>query len=74
VGRGAPAAGYPALQAQYAVYTVKQLDNYANDTRYAKDANGKTQSNANAQMMNLIASRLSAEDRRNLASYIQGIR
>jgi cytochrome c553 len=74
VGRGNPAAGYPALQAQYAVYTVKQLENYANDARYAKDANGKTQSGPNALMMNLIASRLSPEDRRNLASYIQGIR
>jgi cytochrome c553 len=74
VGRGNPAAGYPALQAQYAVYTVKQLENYANDARYAKDASGKTQSSPNALMMNLIASRLSAEDRRNLASYIQGIR
>jgi cytochrome c553 len=74
VARGNPAAGYPALQAQYAVYTVKQLENYANDARYAKDASGKTQSSANAQMMNLIASRLSVEDRRNLASYIQGIR
>ncbi len=73
-GRGNPAAGYPALQAQYAVYTVKQLENYANDARYAKDANGKTLSSPNALMMNLIASRLSAEDRRNLASYIQGIR
>ena len=36
VGRGNPAAGYPAVQAQYAVYTVKQLENYANDARYAK--------------------------------------
>ncbi len=38
VGRGNPAAGYPALQAQHAVYTVKQLDGYATGTRYAKDA------------------------------------
>ena len=30
VGRGNPAAGYPALQAQHAVYTVKQLEDYAN--------------------------------------------
>jgi cytochrome c553 len=74
VGRGNPAAGYPAVQAQHAVYTVKQLENYANDARYAKDANGKTQSSPNALMMNLIASRLSAEDRRNLASYMQGMR
>lgn len=74
VGRGVPAAGYPALQAQYAVYTVKQLDGYAADTRYTKDAAGKAQAGANAHMMSTIAARLTAEDRRNLASYIQGIR
>jgi cytochrome c553 len=74
LGRGNPAAGYPALQAQFSVYTVKQLDGYATDTRYPKDANGKSQSTANAQMMNVIAARLSAEQRRDLASYIQGMR
>jgi cytochrome c553 len=74
LGRGNPAAGYPALQAQYAVYTVKQLDGYAGDTRYAKDAAGKSLSGPNASMMKVIAARLTAEDRRNLASYLQGIR
>jgi len=74
VGRGNPAAAFPALQTQHSVYTVKQLNDYAADTRYSKDAEGKTQAGPNAQMMNLIATRLSAEDRRNLASYIQGIR
>jgi cytochrome c553 len=74
VGRGNPAAGYPALQAQYAVYTVKQLDAYATDLRYTKDAAGKTQAGPNAQIMTTIAARLTAEDRRNLASYIQGLR
>jgi cytochrome c553 len=74
LGRGNPAAGYPALQAQYAVYTVKQLDGYANGTRYTKDAAGKAQSGPNAVMMSTVAARLTAEDRRNLASYIQGLR
>jgi cytochrome c553 len=74
VGRGNPAAGYPALQAQQSVYTVKQLDAYSTDLRYTKDAAGKPQAGANAVMMNVIAARLTAEDRRNLASYIQGIR
>lgn len=74
VGRGVPAADYPALQAQHSVYTVKQLDNYATDVRYAKDANGRAQSGPNAAMMQTIATRLSAEDRRDLASYIQGMR
>ena len=74
VGRGVPASGFPALQAQYSVYTVKQLNDYATGTRYTKDEKGVVQAGPNAQMMNVIAARLSAEDRRNLASYIQGIR
>lgn len=74
IGRGVPAAGYPALQSQHAVYTMKQLDAYATDVRYARDAAGQVQASPNAHMMNLIATRLTAEDRRNLASYIQGMR
>jgi len=74
VGRGNPAAGYPAVRAQHAVYTVKQLTDYASEARYTKDAKGITQAGPNAPMMLTIASRLSAEDRRNLASYIQGMR
>jgi cytochrome c553 len=74
VGRGIPAAGYPALQAQYAVYTIKQLEGYANDSRYVKDADGRAQAGTNAAIMATIASRLTAEERRNVASYIQGLR
>jgi cytochrome c553 len=73
-GRGIPAAGYPALQAQHAVYTVKQLEAYAAETRYAKAATGEPQAGSNAEIMKVIAARLTPEDRRNLASYIQGIR
>ena len=74
VGRGIPANGYPALQAQHAVYTVKQLNDYATEVRYAKDEAGRAQSGPNAAMMQTIAARLTPEDRRNLASYIQGMR
>jgi cytochrome c553 len=74
VGRGIPAAGYPAVQAQHSVYTVKQLTDYASDSRYTKDSAGKPQSGPNAHMMTIIAGRLTPEDRRDLASYIQGIR
>ena len=73
-GRGNPAAGYPALQAQHAVYTVKQLKDYATIRATPRMRPGKSQSGPNAAMMNVIAARLTAEDRRNLASYIQGIR
>jgi cytochrome c553 len=74
VGRGVPTAGFPALRAQHSVYTVKQLNDYAADTRYAKNDKGERRAGPNAPMMVTIATRLTAEDRRNLASYIQGMR
>ena len=72
-GTGNPAAGYPALRAQHSVYTVKQLNEYANDARYPGAAS-EAQISADAQMMAAIAKRLGPEDIRNLASYIQGLR
>jgi len=74
VGRGVPAAGFPALRGQHSVYTVKQLADYAADSRYLKDDKGSRRAGPNVPMMVTIASRLTPEDRRNLASYIQGIR
>lgn len=74
VGRGNPLNGYPAVRAQHSVYTMKQLTNYAAGTRYTTDAKGNSSGGANYAMMNTIAGRLSAEDIRDLASYIQGLR
>ncbi len=76
-GRGNSAAGYPQLRAQHSVYTSAQLQAYANETRYldATDpANVKQHQSRNGAMMVTIAKRLSPEDMRNLASYIQGLR
>lgn len=73
VGRGNPGAGFPAVRAQHSVYTVKQLNDYAAQNRY-RDAEGKVQQSRNGRMMVDITSRLTAEDIRNLASYIQGMR
>ncbi len=73
VGRGNPAAGYPALRAQHSVYTVKQLKDYASSARYA-GAEDPTQATRNAAMMISVAKRLTPEDMRNLASYLQGLR
>ena len=64
-GRGNPAAGYPALHGQHAVYTAKQLRDYASGTRKTDGA---------TRMMRDIAARLSPEDIDALASYIQGLR
>ncbi len=74
VGRGVPAAGFPALRGQHAVYTIKQLTDYAADSRYLKDDKGARRAGPNVPMMVTIANRLTPEDRRNLASYIQGMR
>ena len=74
VGRGVPAAGFPALRGQHSVYTIKQLSDYAADSRYLKDDKGSRRAGPNAPMMITIANRLTPEDRRNLASYIQGMR
>jgi cytochrome c553 len=74
VGRGNPAAGYPALRAQHAVYTVKQLTDYAADQRYARNDKGDSSGGPNAQIMHTIAHALTSEDIRNIASYAQGMR
>ena len=74
VGRGNPAAGYPALRAQHAVYLVKELGDYAADKRYSRNAKGDSAGGPDADIMNTIASRLTQQDMRNLASYLQGMR
>jgi cbb3-type cytochrome c oxidase subunit III len=73
-GRGNPAAGYPALRAQHAVYLVKQLNAYGTEVRYAKNEHGASYGGDSAGIMHTIAARLSDEDMRNVASYIQGMR
>jgi len=63
-GRGNEPAKFPALRGQQSVYVVKQLNDYASGAR-TTGPNG---------IMETIAKRLSAEDIRNLASYVQGMR
>jgi cytochrome c553 len=73
-GAGNPVNGYPALRAQYSVYTVKQLTNYAAGTRYTADAKGNSSGGTNAAIMHAIALRLSPDDMHAVASYVQGLR
>jgi len=63
-GRGNEPAKFPALRGQQSVYVSKQLNDYASGTR-STGPNG---------IMQTIAKRLTSEDIRNLASYMQGIR
>ncbi len=74
-GQGNAGAGYPALRAQHSVYTVKQLQDYLTKNRY-RDATDPAVVNQtrNSAMMTTIAARLSPEDIRNVASYLQGLR
>jgi cytochrome c553 len=74
VGAGNPAAGFPMLRAQHAVYTVQQLGDYAADKRYTRGDKGDSNGGPNAEIMHTIAGRLTPEDIRNVASYIQGMR
>jgi cytochrome c553 len=72
VGRGNLAAGYPALRAQQAVYVVKQLNDYASGARYS--ATNPAQASRNGVMMLTLAKRLTPEQIRDVASYVQGMR
>jgi cytochrome c553 len=72
VGRGNLAAGYPALRAQQAVYVVKQLNDYASSARYS--AANPAQASRNGVMMLTLAKRLTPEQIRDVASYVQGMR
>jgi cytochrome c553 len=72
VGRGNLASGYPALRAQQSVYVVKQLNDYAKGTRYT--GNNPVAATPNAVMMFTIAKQLTAEQIRDVASYVQGMR
>jgi cytochrome c553 len=62
--RGNEPAKFPALRGQQSVYVVKQLNDYASGAR-TTGPNG---------IMETIAKRLSPDDIRNVASYLQGIR
>ena len=72
VGRGNIVGGYPALRAQESVYVVKQLNDYASGARYT--GTNVTTVDPNSVMMFTIAKRLTPEDIRNVASYVQGLR
>lgn len=72
VGRGNLAAGYPALRAQQSVYLVKQLNDYASGARYTGP--NPERASRNGTMMLTLARRLTPEEIREVASYVQGMR
>jgi cytochrome c553 len=72
VGRGNLAAGYPALRAQQSVYVMKQLNDYASGARYTGPS--PELASRNGVMMLTLARRLTPEEIRDVASYVQGMR
>jgi cytochrome c553 len=74
VGRGVPSAGFPQLRAQHAEYVIQQLDQYATDTRYTRDAKGQSLGGPDDAIMHTVASLLTPQEIRDVASYVQGIR
>lgn len=72
VGRGNLAAGYPALRAQQSAYVIKQLKDYASGARYS--GQNPAAASRNGVMMFTIAKRLTPEQMRDVASYVQGMR
>jgi cytochrome c553 len=63
-GRGNPPARYPALRAQQAVYSYNQLKAFKDGTR----------SSTGSEIMELVTERMTDEEMRALASYLQGLR
>lgn len=63
-GKGNGPARYPALRAQHSLYTYNQLRAYASGER-VPDGN---------DMMQTIAARMTDEEKRAVASYLQGLR
>jgi cytochrome c553 len=63
-GAGNEPAKFPALRGQHSVYIIKQLNDYASGARATGPNN----------IMITIAKRLSAEDMKDVGSYVQGMR
>jgi cytochrome c553 len=64
-GAGNPAASYPSLSGQYAIYTTAQLKAYAS---------GERKSDGATKVMRDIAKSMDDDDMVAVASYIQGLR
>jgi cytochrome c553 len=72
-GTGVGPARWPQIRAQHSLYVANQLTAYRARTRYAV-VDGQPAPPANAAMMYVIAGRLTDEDIKALAAYVQGLR
>jgi len=65
-GEGNPLAGYPSLAGQHAVYSEKMLTGFRAGTTWGPD-------DANSTIMTDVTKRLTNEEIKAVASYIQGL-
>ncbi len=65
-GEGNPLAGYPSLAGQHSVYSEKMLTGFRTGTTWGAD-------DASSTIMTEVASRLTDEEIKAVASYIQGL-
>jgi len=65
-GKGNPLAGYPSLAGQHTVYTEKMLTGFRAGTTWGAD-------DANSKIMTDVAKRLTDQEIKAVASYIQGL-
>jgi cytochrome c553 len=65
-GEGNPLAGYPALAGQHAVYSEKMLKGFRGGTRWGEE-------DASSKIMVDVSNRLTDDEIRAVASYIQGL-
>jgi cytochrome c553 len=72
-GSGNGPAKWPLVRAQHSLYTYTQLQAYANRTRYVA-VEGQIAPPVQAEMMYEVAARLTDEEMRAVASFIQGLR
>jgi cytochrome c553 len=71
-GRGNPTMGAPVVRGQQPGYSSRQLEAYARRTRYAS-ASGTAQEKGNLEVMYASAEKLTPEEIRSLAAYLQGM-
>ena len=71
-GEGNAATGDPAVRAQQAGYTSRQLEAYAKRTRYSGESHSE-QNNPNLQIMRETAEKLTSEEIRSLAAYLRAM-
>ena len=65
-GEGNPLSGYPALAGQHAVYSEKMLKGFRSGQMWGED-------DASSRIMTEVAKRLSDDEIKAVASYLQGL-